>query len=240
MTCNIQELSHCQCDVWMTELFMFCHLTSKGGSESLLCKEAIVVVACSRVVQNQADFSFQWQRVTVYRLFTISHHSTSTVLYWSCKLPVPTQRISQAASNHTLCLDCSHLDPRLCSELARTEAATACKDWSSKCVTQRAKDIQAQWNSDSVGHVSGLQTHCCLFLVKNCTLSGKTGVLHVPLLINSSSVLMLCKFPPCGGCLIYSCCVIDPFTGRQGRQDYAKLWRLVRDLNQTAIIFRVN
>lgn len=30
--------------------------------------------------------------------------------------------------------------------------------------------------------------------------------------------MTLCQFPQGGDCLIYSCCVIDPFTGRQGKE----------------------
>lgn len=90
----------------------------KGGLESLLCKETFVVVACGRVVQDRSDFSFSVKTclsTQAVHLF-ITRRSTSTELYWSCKLFIPSQRISQAVSNHSLCLDCAHLEWLLCSK----------------------------------------------------------------------------------------------------------------------------
>lgn len=52
--------------------------------------------------------------------------------------------------------------------------------------------------------------------------------------------ITLCQFSQGGDNLIYSSCAIDPFTGREGRQDYVKIKRLVKDLSQAAIILKVN
>lgn len=133
------RVSHWLCDVQMTKQFVFFHLSPKQGSESLPCKDPFVVVACGRGVQDRADFSFQWKCVSLhgspFALNTVPHQQCFlSVSTGSAKRPFPTQRISQALSNHSLCLDCSHLDLLLYLQHARPEVATVWKNWNSACV----------------------------------------------------------------------------------------------------------
>lgn len=222
---NIQGLSHWPCDVWMTCKFMFCNLKPEirgaGGSE--VCKETFVAVACGRVVQDRPEFPSLAKTCLsagAVHLF-ITRRSTSTVLCWSCKLPVPTRRISQAVSNHSLCLDCSHLDRLLCSELAQGRGCN------------RMREVSRQMLLHKHIHLDLETTAVCVCRVRDGTL--------MPLGENVGVLLLAgANCPHSGGRLIYSRCVIDPFTGRQVRQDYAKFWRLVRDLSQAAIILKAN
>ena len=121
-----------------------------------------MVVACGRVVQDGADFSLPVKTclsTQAVHLF-ITRRSTSTVLYWSCTLPIPSRRISQAVSNHSLC---SHFGPAsvlhtVPGQRSQQDVRTGLPDFK-----------EAHQNSENDARVSGfsLPTLRCLFCVKH-------------------------------------------------------------------------
>lgn len=93
-----------------------------------VCKETFVVVACGRVVQDRGDPP-PGENVSQCAGCSAFHYTpfhVNSALYWSCKLPIPCQRISQAVSSHSLHLDCTHLTWLLCWH--GTEDETGCEN----------------------------------------------------------------------------------------------------------------